>query len=383
MRGRLRYRNVIALALSIGLVYAGFFVGAVPFAVAVLPFVAALCFRKPKYRGLAVAPYFMAIALIAGWGLIQMGHVPWQVILAGLTLSALCSAMVGYFGVTIACLVLSVVPFFPGHPLLAAGFLFPNGTVWFLIILICAFGVIEGLASKRQYSTVSAILMLVLGFASLGMQSFSPGPLSQRELATAQQWEKITTNSRSMVTKRGQMVAIMTELEDGETYITGENILTSQDRLETQMWCRVVSSNNATVYLGIQEAQTGRSQVHVLRADADCDQLPLAYSAQVAIPGITGNFWPFDAGFSSPDNTLPDTQWLACFEGFSLISWIRVGLARPANVIIISNDYWTEPLPISELRRKISSSMGRLFGVRVYHADSGHNILHLTEQAFN
>ncbi len=380
---RLKYRNAIAAVLPIGAVYAGFFVGPVPFAVAVLPFVAALCFRKPKYRGLIVAPYFLAIAVIAGWGLIQMGFVAWHVALAGVVLSALCSAMVAYLGVTIACVVLALLPFFPGHPLLAAGAVVSNATVWSLMMLVCACGVIEGLASRRRYSTPAAAFMLVLGFVALGMQSFSPGPVTPRELVAAQQWQEITTNAGLMPTKRGQMVAIMSKLDDGGTYITGENILTSQDRFETEMWCRVIASNNATVYLGIQDAQSGRSQVHVLRADSDCDQLPLAYAAQVAIPSITGNVWPFSPAVVDSENTLPQTQWLACFEGFSLISWIRVGLARSANVIIVSNDFWTEPLPISELRRKISANMGRAFGVRVYHADRGHNILRLAEEAFN
>ncbi|MFG5382975.1 hypothetical protein, partial [Yoonia sp. R2-816] len=109
----------------------------------------------------------------------------------------------------------------------------------------------------------------------------------------------------------------------------------------------------------------------------------LAYAAQVGIPGMTGNLWPFAPAVVHRSDIRPHTQWLACIEGFSLASWLRVAAARPANVIIIANDYWTEPLPIAVLRRKISADMGRLLGVRVFHADSGHNILRLSEGAVN
>ncbi|MDX8355381.1 hypothetical protein [Cognatiyoonia sp. IB215182] len=380
---RSRRKHYLAAMLAIGAVYAGFFVEAVPLVVAVLPFVAALCMRWRMLRGLIVAPYFLAIALMAGWGLIQMGYAPWLVIMGGLVAAGLCSAMVGSFGVTISLLVLAIIPFFPGHPLLATGFFIADSTIWSLALVIAGCGAIEGFRSKRRYSNSFAVAMILAGVLGLAMQSFTSGSQSGRELASSESWEEVATNASIMSTKRGKMMAVITQLQDGETYITGENILASQDHLEIQMLCRVLPSRNATVYLGIQEAGTGRAQVRILRPDSDCRDLPLAYAAQVGIPGITGNPWPFLPAVIHQDDMRPHTQWLSCIEGFSLASWLRVSVARPANVIIIANDYWTEPLPIAGLRRKISADMGRLLGVRVFHADSGHNILRLAEGAVN
>lgn len=380
---RFRRKHYLAAVLAIGVVYAGFFIEAAPLVVAVLPFVAALCMRQRMVRGLIVAPYFLAIALMAGWGLIQMGYAPWPIAMGGLAAAGLCAAIVGYFGVTISFLVLAIIPFFPGHPLLASGFFIADGSVWSLVLVIAGCGAIEGFRSRRRYSNSFAIAMILAGGVGLAMQSFTSGSRSAPELVSSESWEEVATNASIMLTKRGQMMAIMTQLQDGEIYITGENILTSQDRLEIQMLCGVLPSRNATVYLGIQEAGTGRAQVRILRPDSDCNDLPLAYAAQVGIPGITGNPWPFLPAVIHRDDMRPDTQWLACIEGFSLASWLRVSVARPANVIIIANDHWTEPLPIAGLRRKISADMGRLLGVRVFHADSGHNILRLSEGAVN
>ncbi|MFG5384510.1 hypothetical protein, partial [Yoonia sp. R2-816] len=220
--------------------------------------------------------------------------------------------MAGYYA--------AVDTFFPGHPLLATGFFIADGTIWSLALVIAGCGAIEGFRSKRRYSGSFAVAMALAAGVGLAMQSFSSGSRSERELASSENWEEVATNASIMPTKRGKMMAIMTHLQEGETYITGENILASQDHLEIQMLCDVLPSRNATVYLGIQEAGTGRSQVRILRPDSDCRDLSLAYAAQVGIPGMTGNLWPFAPAVVHRSDIRPHTQWLACIEGFSLAS---------------------------------------------------------------
>ena len=68
---------------------------------------------------------------------------------------------------------------------------------------------------------------------------------------------------------------------------------------------------------------------------------------------VNAGWWPAagDAPqYKSDEHAIPDTQWLICFEGFSLWKWIDVGRPDAEHIVILANDHWTAPSITALLR---------------------------------
>ena len=80
------------------------------------------------------------------------------------------------------------------------------------------------------------------------------------------------------------------------------------------------------------------------------------------------------AGLSSWGSLLASSdpvQWVACFEGFSVLRWIGVAGAGAQLAIVVSNDELTAPFPTSEMRKKVAGLFARLFDIEILHAGKG------------
>lgn len=373
---------MLAGITSTSLVAAGFFVNGIGFAWSVVPFILALICREKLVRSTLIAPYFAGIALIAGWGLVAMGHPALFVVAGAIVLIGLLTALLIYGGVAIGLLVLAFVPYFPGHPLLAVGAVAPNGGLMAIATVLVLVALIEKLSHIRH--RVAAVGVLAVGLGIWNVASHLQGEAvlvaaSGQTSNSAPSWTEVPLSLPLDISDRLRMEALRAEMEPNGIYVTGENILRSSDQLALEGWCRFAHEQQVAVFLGVEDNVTGRPGVALIKPDHDCATMPLVYAAWIGIPEITGNWFPFKPIDFVQDDYAQGIEWLACFEGFSLAAWVKLGLSQPQSVIIVSNDYWTEPLPVSALRRKISANFERLFGIAVYHADTGRNLLKQSE----
>jgi hypothetical protein len=120
------------------------------------------------------------------------------------------------------------------------------------------------------------------------------------------------------------------------------------------------------------------SEVHKITG-ADCGEPPPVYRAAVGIPGITGNWFPNMSGAITDNEPLARSQWLLCYEAFSLPRWILLGWDQPNFVFVLANDYWTEPVSVNFSRRKVSKQFARLFGVTPLFAENGKTVVELKD----
>lgn len=363
----------IILALASSAVGVGFFAPNVAFSVAALPFVGAVLCKRRVTRAIWVVPYFGAIAAIAGWGLVQMGQPVLLVTgLAGLGV-AVCLMLVSLLGTAGAVALLAFIPFVPGSPLLATGSLLPGagGLAPFAVMIAALF--IERVPVGWTRAAVLAGTA-ASGFA-FSYVMFAPLQESARPAA---QWEEVALDIPRALSLPSQSLATQQAMLPNGTYITGENQIRSNNHALFTGWCNFAQQNNSVIYLGIEDAMTGRARVGVVRPDQDCGETTPAYAALVGIPGLTGGWMPEIPVAVQDQDTLADTGWLACFEGFSLMSWSGIGLSGHKTVVVVSNDVWTDPIPVARLRRKIGAEFARLLGITVVFADRGHTLLKLT-----
>ena len=80
-------------------------------------------------------------------------------------------------------------------------------------------------------------------------------------------------------------------------------------------------------------------------------------------------------GPKSDEHAIPDTQWLICYEAFSLWKWIDVGLSNADHVVILANDHWTAPFTTALLRCKVAAQFAALYHIHLHHADLGTSAL--------
>ncbi len=365
--------QVMALAiLSTGLVYTGFFVAGVSFAVATIPFFFAILTRSKLSRFALAASYFGAIAVISCWGLARMGYDPLWVIPAGVAATVMISLIFAYFGVGLACLALMLLPFFPGNPLLATGSILPGTGLFGLLALPLAIIGIEriprpvlrgcALAGLIVIGPLWGLLGIPASTPDRGQPAFSLATLDISDVLAVTDW--------------GYHTRLAGRMMPGHSYITGENLVSSDNQAAIALWCRLVTENNLTVFLGVRNATKGAAngQGQMWRFDAQtCPQPTLEYAASIGIPGLTGGLWPGPA--PTPATYLPDTSFLACFEGFSLYRWMQIGFTGSREVITFSNDHWTAPLKPGRLRRKIARQFEQLFGIKTAHAEAGKTML--------
>ena len=351
----------------------GFFVEAVPFAVAYLPFLFAILIDQFGFKFWSVAGHFTWLMVISAWGLIQLGHNPLHIVPIGILAVVIISGVTAWGSVGLVGLFLSAIPFFPGSPFLITGSILPGWGIWAYFVLIPVLIFIElhrVLAARVAYLVLLGIFAATLHLTEFKKQHILHGVAGPVRYPTPR---PIDLSDIQAVTRLGYWDAIASRTPNGATVILGENIFHNTDRVGWSYWCRLAKHKNATLYIGVQ----GEDSIgEVWKFDTEACPTPgRIYQAQIGVPGVTGGWTPNVADWEiwhAPNKT---PQWLICFEAFSMVRWVGVGFSGASHTIIISNDKWTEPLPVSLLRRKVGREFEKLFGVSTVYAETERNML--------
>ncbi len=354
---------------------AGFFLEAVPFFVAYIPFLVAIVSDRLSTKFWSVAGYFIWPVVISAWGLIQLGHNPLYVAPLAFLIVGSFSAITAWGSVGLVGLLLGVIPFFPGSPLLITGSILPGWDIWsyFFLVPFLIFVELHRIpAAKIVYLGLLAIFTTTLHLADFRMGVLSKNAVSAQKVIypTAQ---SIAISDIQAVTRNGYWDAIASRIPENTTAILGENIFRHTERVGWSYWCRTAIEKNATLFIGVQ----GKNSIgEVWKFDAQvCPTPERVYQAQIGVPGITGEWTPNVTDWDEWRAPNPEPQWLICFEAFSMVRWGGVGLSGASHALVISNDKWTEPLPVGVLRRHVGREFDKLFGIKTVHADTKRNIV--------
>lgn len=353
--------------LSALLTAAGFFLASVPFVIAYLPFAFAILVGDRGSKASLATGHYIWPAIIAAWGLIQLGYSPLLVLPLGLCFSALVGWLSARFTVGGSAMVLGAIPFIPDNPLLVTGSVLPNLGVLGLLILATALIWIE----RQRDIRFRAGFMTCLVIFAVSVQWITPTGTSY----TDSPMQEVDISVPKSITRTGHWARIGSNIDLGETVILGENIFEHTDDAAISYWCRVARDTEATLFIGVQGPQSVGEVWEF--STATCPTPSIVYRAVVGIPNVTGGWLPNMSnnthGLLAPSPNAP--QWLACFEGFSLFRWIGVDLSQAQRTIVISNDKWTEPFPVWTLRRKVGNEFAKLYGIEVIHAEAGRSFL--------
>lgn len=370
--------SVVLFAFAALLTTYGFFGEGAPLALAYLPFIGALITLRREYRAALCGAHFGVVAVIAGWGLISLGHSPLWVVPAAMLVVAGLSLGYSVLGAGLASVILLGVPYMPGNPLLMAGSITPGLGLFGLIgvaILACA------LPFWRSPRTRALVLLVGFGGpASIGAWVLTPDEENQASAASALAgFTEVALVDTTPGDRAWALRLAMADLAPGSTVITGENVLLESNTLELRGLCRFAQIRELKVLLGVQ-GRDGRATVRLIDGHS-CEALPTLYVARIGIPGLTG---PSGLKVAEAIRVTRLTEvapeglgFLACFEAFSLHRWLAVSRSGVNSVAVLSNDIWTTPLKVALLRQKVSAELGRLFGLSVAHsnADVGGPIL--------
>ena len=358
----------------------GFLVEGIPLVLAYLPFALALvlapALTHPRLAVMVLmAGHFLWPALIAGWGLIQLGTPPLVMMAVGTGAVMLVSAGVAWLGMGLSALLLAALPFFPANPLLITGSILPGAGVWGLVALPVLVTVIEIQRSIWMRAVLLITLLILPGLV------FPWDDLEEITRPDIPHFEEIDISGDVALTERRHWALIVEHVEDGDHLILGENIFAHDDHAAIFWWCRTVRGRNITAMIGVL-GQTGLGEVWLFDAETCPEPVPI-YRTRLGIPVVNGGWWPQEADFNLvPDTNSPASEphWLICFEAFSLWRWVDLGLGNARQdeaqpVVILANDHWTAPIPTALLRRKVSRQFAALFGMEVFHADRGKTVL--------
>ncbi|WP_299083408.1 hypothetical protein [uncultured Ruegeria sp.] len=360
--------SLIWFAASACVTAFAFFAPGISFGWSLLPFAVAVVSQSRTVRFACVAGYFGWVAAISGWGLVNLGYSALLVVPAGMGLTVFLGAVMARLGIGPTCLVLVPLHMFPGNPLLATGSVFP-GAGLYAIFLLAVLVTRTELMQRPRHRALTLLLIFAAGNAV--------GALLQARTAGNEEaaiYRTLDISRISTITERGYNQALGSIMRPGHTYITGENIIRSDNAAAISQWCRIVRSGDLNVILGVQNAANGQSQLWQFNTQT-CPNPTRIYAAQTGVPGITGTFaqmW----GIKPPG----PIGFLACFEAFSIWRWIEVSQDRPETVVTVARDFWTEPLQVGLLRRKISRQFERLLSVSSFHAEAGKTLLQKTTQ---
>ncbi len=366
--GWIKTVSLIGVAGSACVTALAFFAPGISFGWSLLPFAVAVISQNWTVRLACVAGYFGWVAAISGWGLVSLGYPAHIVVPAGIGLTVLLGCVMARLGIGPTCLVLVPLHMFPGNPLLATGSVFP-GAGLYAILLLAVLVTRTELMHRSKHRALTLLLIFAAGNAAgvLLQGRFTGG-------AEAPIYRTLDISRISTITERGYHQALRSVMRPGHTYVTGENIIRSDNVAAISQWCRIVRSDDLTVILGVQNAASGQAQLWQFNTQTCPNPQPI-YAAQTGIPGITGTFaqmW----GMEPPG----PIGFLACFEAFSIWRWIEISQDHPGTVVTVAKDHWTEPLQVGRLRRKISRQFERLLSVQSFHAEAGKTLLEQTIQ---
>ena len=355
----------------------GFFHSAVWIWVAYLPLFVALFSARIERRAALVMGHFGVTVTIAAIGLLALGYDPWLII--GGTLFSLIglALLMARFGIGIISIVLLLLPWFPGNPLFMAGAVFPSSGLIGLAAFAAAVILIERL-KDLQWKLLAGVFAFALPSLFIwDMQESTFGrwivlapPLEQTFALDG--FEPVQASFYLSDAPLRQIQFAFLEAPAGSTLITGENLLKSPNSETLTSLCRIVKVAESNLYVGI-EAEDGRGEIWYFSPET-CAEPEQTYRAVLGIPGLTG------PELASPGLALRETGlsraqdhefgFLACFEGFSLHRWAAYALSGQTSIAVVSNDHWTNPLPLHQLRQKVGNTMARLFRLKAAYTNA-------------
>ena len=359
----------VLVTLSCALTGAGFLIADVPIAIAYIPFAIALLIPpRPGKRTTVMAlmaGHFLWPTLISGWGLVRLEFNPVVILVGGVATVLVVSYGFARLGLAISAALLLALPFFPANPLLVTGSLFPGAGLTALPVILLWITLIE---IQRGFVTRCAFLVALIAASPIITHWFG-GTLSTRPSVIV--YDEIDVSDARGLTGRGQWTQIMNRPEISDVLVLGENMITHGDHAGTNWWCNEAIARDMTVIMGVMGA-TGVGEIWRFDHDTCPAPLPL-YRAEIGIPMVNAGWWPATGDapqHEGAETTIPDTQWLICFEAFSLWRWIDVARSDADHIVILANDHWTAPFTTALLRRKVAAQFAALFHFNVHHADS-------------
>ena len=371
------------LSLSLGLTAIGFFLASAPLAVAYVPLAVALCLKDKPMRFWLIFGHFFWVGVISAWGLYQLGYDPILTTILTLIVLGIGSGLMLLMGIGVSAGLLMLAPFFPANPLLITGSVFPgHGSLGVIFLL----GAIIAVETLKHFKARVALLAAVIALGQIPFGQLFAIPAKYWPFATvtntasaaadpSYDYTEIDKSSFRAITDLGRWNQIASVINENDTVILGENIFDQSNTGAISYWCRIAREKSATLFIGVK----GIKDVgEVWRFDSnDCPAPTVIYRAAIGIPTITGGWAPGYTSTQGAGTSLPEVQWLACFEGFSLSRWLAAAATKAKEVIILSNDSPTHPIPTGVLRRKVGHQFAKLFDLTVVHADTGRNIIHV------
>jgi hypothetical protein len=358
--------RVFYLIVSTVLTYVGFFIESVPYYLAYTPFILALLDNRKKTKFFIGLGHFLIVGIICGYGLFQLGYALPMYFIIAVIVPLLCAYVFAIIGIGLTSLILVGIPFFPANPLLVAGIVWPQSGFLGLLILPVFIALIESLR-RIEYRALLSMCIIIIPALVLNMKF-----IQTIHNPTFKSVE-INTSNLNAVSERGRWDITSQLIKPNKTYVFGENYFERSSQHAFSYWCRIAKQKSADLYIGVRNS-TGVGEVYQFNAQT-CPSSNLIYRAEVGIPTITGS-WTIQSHFNE---TKTSTEWLICFEAFSILRWIIASQNEANNIIIISNDAWTDPLNVPGLRRKVSASLARLFHLNIHLADTYQNILETTD----
>ena len=343
----------------------GFLAPDVPLILAFAPLLISLfCNDRTDRLALTTGHFCIGIA-VAGYGLSNLGYSWLIVIPVGILIWIGISRLTAKIGIGAFTVLSAPFVFLPDNLLLVTGSLLPGmglfGIAIFAIWLLCM-----DLAPRKRWR-----VDMTIGFAGLALLANSIAFANAGKPLYHNLWAPDITSVGLKAGANGHpsnTTALLVPTEPGDTVILGENIFRDKDHAAWDFWCQQARIKQITIYAGVSAAD-GVSEVHKITG-TDCGKGPPVYRAVVGIPGITGDWFPNISGAIAGDEPLARSQWLLCYEAFSLPRWIQLGWDRPNFVFVLANDYWTEPVSVSVAREKVVGQFSRLFKVTPKIAES-------------
>ena len=362
----LRIKSVI---LSCALTGAGILIADVPLVIAYIPFAIALLIPPRPQKRTAVlalmAGHFLWPTLISGWGLVRLEFNPFVILVGGVATVLVVSYGFARLGLAISAALLLTLPFFPANPLLITGSIFPGAGLAALPVILLWVKLIE---IQRGFVTRCAFLLMLIA-ASPIITLWLGGTQPTRPSSVV--YDEIDISDARGLTERGYWTQIMNRTGGGDVLVLGENMINHDDHAGINWWCSEAIARDMTVIMGVM-GTTGVGEVWRFDHDTCPAPLPL-YRAEIGIPMVNAGWWPATGDAPQHEDAepaIPDTQWLICFEAFSLWRWIDVVRLDTDHVVILANDHWTAPFTTTQLRRKVAAQSASLFHIDVHHADS-------------
>ena len=372
---------IVLVTLSCALTGAGFMIANVPIAVAYIPFAITLLIPpRPGKRTTVMAlmaGHFLWPTLISGWGLVRLDFNPVVILVGGVATILVVSYGFARLGLAISAALLLALPFFPANPLLVTGSLFPGAGLAALPVILLWVKLIE---IQRGFVTRCAFLLTLIA-ASPIITLWFEGTQPARPSSVV--YDEIDISDARGLTERGYWTQIMNRTGGGDVLVLGENMITHDDHAGINWWCNEATTRNMIVIMGVMGA-TGIGEVWRFDHDTCPAPLPL-YRAEIGIPMVNAGWWPATGDAPQHEDAEPaiqDTQWLICFEAFSLWRWIDVARSDADHGVILANDHWTAPFTTTLLRRKVAAQFAALFQIDVHHADNEKSALWVRRPQF-